>query len=385
MLKIKMKQIVTRIVVAVGIFAGCLVGQAMADTTQNTSLTLVDGWNLKGATVAIDVAQTLAAKNVDGSGNKYASVWTWDTGADNWQVFLPGGDTAGYAGDKGFGQLGTIAPGDGFWVNVNSGQGGEVVLPQYIVKYLPGTGMNAPKQGKTAFQLSIAKASDNSPVSGLTPTLAFVMHMENGMNHATPADTVSESTMPGLYNCTAYYLMASGADMGTWDMEVTAGGEKSMFHPEVGMAMGNTALAQLKGVNDKILNSGTVGNRSYLLFNDGFMSAGMGKYTLKLFLATKESMMNMPAIGMGSTLKDEQGTSWDINTIMVEASTDQTTWIAATEGTTGHWSVEGLTGLTTGQAGIIYVRVTVNGEVKTSDGTATGIAYAPFTVTPSAM
>jgi len=384
MLKKKMKQIVTGVIVSAGLLVGGLVSQGKADVTPSTALTLVDDWNLKGATVAIDVAQTLAAKKDDGSA-KYASVWTWDANVKNWRVFLPGGGTADYASDKGFAQLDIVAPGDGFWVNVNSGQGGEVTLPQYIVKYLPGSGMSAPKQGKTAFQISIAKASDNSPVTGLTPTLAFTMHMENGMNHSTPADLVTEASTPGLYDCTAYYLMASGSGMGTWDMEVNAGGETSLFHPDVAMAMGNTTLAKLKGVDDKILAGTATANRTYMLFNDGLMDAGMGKYTLKLFIATQESMMNMPAIAIGSTLKDDQGASWQIATMQVEASTDQTNWVSGTETAAGHWSIPGIEGLTQGQEGTIYVRLTVNGEVKTSDGAATGTAYAPFKVTPATM
>ena len=49
------------------------------------------------------------------------SVWKWTTvnGSKNWEVYLPEEDTAGaYAAAKGFGQLTTIDPGEGFWVNV---------------------------------------------------------------------------------------------------------------------------------------------------------------------------------------------------------------------------------------------------------------------------
>jgi len=64
----------------------------------------------------------------------------------------------------------------------------------YKVEYVPGTSMTPPMQGKTTFQLSITKTSDNSPAAGLTPTLSFTMHMTNGDTHTTPADLVSEST-----------------------------------------------------------------------------------------------------------------------------------------------------------------------------------------------
>lgn len=263
----------------------------------------------------------------------------------------------------------------------------------YKVEYVSGTGMNAPQQGKTTFQLNITKTSDNSPAAGLTPTLSFTMHMTNGDTHTTPADLVSESTTtPGLYNCTAYYLMASGATMGTWDMSVTVGGETTTFHPDVAMAMGTTTVrATLKGVTDKVLSSSTgtaAENRTYYLFNDGLTSA-MGSYTFKLFIAAKESMMSMPAIGNGSTLHNETNSAWTISSMTVDASTDKTTWLPATAGTiSGHWTIESLSGLISGQTGTIYVRMSVNSEFKTSDGkdlvslpTGTN-GYATFTVTP---
>jgi hypothetical protein len=393
MLKMKMKQMLTRILVTAGIMTACLAGHAMADTTPAAPITLVDGWNLKGATIAIDVAQTFAAKTDDGLANKYASVWTWNTNASagaNWQVFLADGSTENYATSKGFGQLVAINPGDGFWVNVNAGQGGAVTptpyLEQYLVEYLPGTGMSAPTQGKTKFDIKITKESDNSPATGLTPTLTFLMHMLDGTSHSTPADVVSESTTPGVYNCTAYYLMASGPTMGTWDLAVTVGDKTTMFNPEVAMAMGSTTVrASLKGVSDMIMNAmGTASEkRSYYLFHDGLMSAMGGKFTFNLFIATKEGMFNMPAIGSGSTLMDELNAPWLIDAMTVEASTDLTTWLPAQEGSTGHWSIPNLTGLTTGQEGKIYVRMTVNGETKTNDGMETGTGYATFTVTPS--
>jgi hypothetical protein len=164
-----------------------------------------------------------------------------------------------------------------------------------------------------------------------------------------------------------------------------------MFHPDVAMAMGTTTgRATLKGVTDKILSSSTgtaTANRTYYLFNDGLASA-MGSHTFKLFIAAKESMMSMPAIGTGSTLHNETNSAWTISSMTVDASTDGSAWLPATEGTTGHWSIADLTGLMSGQTGTIYVRMSVNSEVKTADGMATSTTgtngYATFTVTPAA-
>jgi len=123
--------------------------------------------------------------------------------------------------------------------------------------------------------------------------------------------------------------------------------------------------------------------RKYFLFRDN-LTGTTGNHTFDLFIATKESMMSYPAVSVGTTLKDETGTDWSVNTMSVEVSTDRTNWIAATDNGNGHWSASGISGLTDGTQGTLYVRLTVNGEQKTDDGNAPdGIAdYAEFKVTP---
>ena len=169
----------------------------------------------------------------------------------------------------------------------------------YKVEYVPGTGMNAPTEGKTTFQLKITKTSDGSPASGLTPTLSFLMTMTSGDQHATPIDLVSESsTTPGTYDCTVYYMMASGATMGTWEMTVTVNDETTKFNPDVAMSMkSDTVKATLKGQNDIISSMSGTEKRSYYIFNDGLTSGmSMGSGTLNLFIAAKDSMMSFPAL-----------------------------------------------------------------------------------------
>jgi hypothetical protein len=77
------------------------------------ALTLASGWNLVGlkASQAMTVAEIVAANPA------VVSVWKWEQGT--WSVSLPGEATPGaYAQGKGFGVLGTINPGEGFWVNL---------------------------------------------------------------------------------------------------------------------------------------------------------------------------------------------------------------------------------------------------------------------------
>lgn len=269
---------------------------------------------------------------------------------------------------------------------------GKVVLTNtYRVEYLPG--MMPAIQGKTSFKIKVVNRSNGTPASGLTLKLMPLMHMPT-RNHATPVDAITDNG-DGTYSCTAYYLMASGPGMGFWELKVMIGSgmsaESATFHPAVGMAMGTTTgRATLKGVADKILSMPTgtaTESRSYYLFNDGLTSS-MGSYSFKLFIATKESMMSYPAVGTGTTLKDEQTASWVVNPITVDASTDTTTWLPATEGTVaGHWTIAGLTGLSSGQTGTIYVRMSVNNEVKSTNGMVTSPTstngYAAFTVTPA--
>jgi hypothetical protein len=254
--------------------------------------------------------------------------------------------------------------------------------PVYKVEYLPGTGMNSPVQGKTAFQLKITKQSDGSAATGLNPSLTLMMHMTNGDSHATPIDSVKESGTPGTYDCTVYYLMASGPTMGTWDMNITVGGETTTFHPDVAMAMGSDTVRTILYGPDDIVTamSGTTYNK-YYIFRDGMISTAMP--TLKLFLSHSENMMmDFTSVSVGSVLSNPTGS---VTSMTVQVSLDGgSTWVAGADDANGHWSISGLMGLVSGQTTTIYVKVTVNGQDKTTNGAAPSStnAYATFLVTP---
>jgi hypothetical protein len=266
----------------------------------------------------------------------------------------------------------------------------------YKVEYVPGTGMNAPTEGKTTFQLKITKTSDGSPATGLTPTLSLLMTMTSGEQHATAIDLVSESgTTSGTYDCTVYYMMASGATMGTWEMTVTVNGETTKFNPDVAMSMkSDTVKATLKGQNDIISSMSGTEKRSYYIFNDGLTSGmSMGSGTLSLFLAAKDSMMSFPALSVGtSALHDETGASWSANPVTVDGSLDGTNWTTGTNTKGGHWSISLMSGIASSVTNTIYVRLSVgkNGgvaEQKTTDGNAVSGSngYQTILVTPSSM
>lgn len=270
--------------------------------------------------------------------------------------------------------------------------------PAYKVAYVAGAGMNAPKEGKTNFQLTITKTSDGSPVSGLTPTLSLLMTMTSGDQHATPVDVVSESTTtPGTYDCTVYYLMASkmmnGTSMGTWKMSVNVNGETTTFYPDVAMSMSSdTVKAILQGQNDIITIMTGTEKRSYYLFNDGLASGmTMGSGTLSLFIAAKDSTMSFPALSSVSTttLHDENGIAWTASPITIEASLDGTNWIfPGTNSKGGHWEINLASGITSSATNTIYVRLSVgeNGDGGTAEMKMNGAdAFQIIHATPGSM
>jgi len=256
----------------------------------------------------------------------------------------------------------------------------------YKVKYIPG--MMPAVQGKSSFQIKVVNLSDGMPTTGLTLKLMPMMHMAT-MKHAAPVDVVTESATPGTYNCTVYYLMASGPGVGFWELKVMIGngmmgmgtGEAATFYPAVGMPMGpNTVRVTLKGQNDIISSMTSTEKRTYYLFRDGL--ATNSTTTLDLFIAAKESMMSYPAVSVGTVLSSPTGT---VTSMTVEASSDGgANWITATDNTKGHWSIPGLSGLVSGATSTIFVKLNVNGEAKTTDGNALSGTndYATFIVTP---
>jgi hypothetical protein len=261
--------------------------------------------------------------------------------------------------------------------------------PTYRVEFIPV--LMSAQVGKSQFKIKVTNRIDKGPVAGLTLELLPLMHMPT-KSHSSPVGAITDNN-DGTYSCTAYYLMASGPGMGFWELKIIIGTESVTFYPSVGMAMGTTTVrGSLKGQNDQILSdpTGTVTeNRSYYLFNDGLTGSISIGYTFNLFIAVKESLMDMPAIGNGTILHDETHAAWTISSMTVDASTDGSSWIPASEGAeTGHWSVNGLSNLTSNATGTIYVRLSVGNGMAVEQKTTNGMSvsgsngYATFIVTP---
>jgi hypothetical protein len=80
-------------------------------TLEYGPLKFANGWNLVG----LKSAQSTTVADFTASTPGIVSLWKWEQG--KWAVCLPGESTPGaYAAAKGFGNLITINPGEGFWV-----------------------------------------------------------------------------------------------------------------------------------------------------------------------------------------------------------------------------------------------------------------------------
>jgi hypothetical protein len=250
------------------------------------------------------------------------------------------------------------------------------VNPKYSLELVSGA---TATEGKSDFKIRVTNRSSGATVAGKNVSLTPKMNMVSSSSHGTPVGTITDNA-DGTYSGNIYYLMASGATMGTWDLKFSVDGETVIFNPSVAMAMGTTPRSTLKGVNDMIGSmTGSASARSYYLFNDGISGS-----TVKLYIAAADdSMMTMfPAISVNSTLHNQSNAAVLVTAMSVEVSTDKTNWTALNDDGTGHWSKTGLAMLSTGMH--LFVRLTVNGEQKTTDGSAVAIgntnAYGDFTL-----
>ncbi len=279
----------------------------------------------------------------------------------------------------------------------------------FKVEYVPG--MMDAMQGKNQFKIRLKDRATNMVVSGENVSLMPMMHMQMH-SHSTPYEACTEDNdTAGTYNCSLYYLMASqmmdGTSMGYWDIKVIIGGmmmngmmmngEEAHFYPPVMMAMGDTALERLKSNNDQIPDMmGMMAARNYFLFKSD-LSGMTDNHSFQLFVAAQESMMKYPAVYPNVTLghmgMDENSDPIMIQDLTVSSMTvkmsttpnDANSWVTADGSSNdGYWTASGITGLTNGTEGTIYVQMEINGEQYSTNGEVADSdnGYAMFTVTP---
>jgi len=230
-------------------------------------------------------------------------------------------------------------------------------------------------EGKSNFTLNV-KDSDGFAINSVVPMMMPMMTMVNGHQHSTPNLGCEETDAEGNASCTLYFSMASGPTMGVWNLGFTLPDSEQVaieFTPTVAMAMGDTKKAKLKGINDMIAGMEMDGmimpaSREYQIYNNGLTGMGDNR-SIELFIATKESMMSYPALVRNQVLNDGSADYELIpTTIEVKVSTDNSSWITATTSGEGAWQATGLSGLVDNQEAILYVKLAVNGEDKTTNG-----------------
>lgn len=244
--------------------------------------------------------------------------------------------------------------------------------------------------GKSVFSVNV-QDDTGSAIANLTPTMTPMMNMAAGHQHSAPHTGCTETDVDGNAECTSYFLMPSemnGVTMGDWSLgfSLSEGSETISFAPVVKMAMGDTALAKLKGDdNDQIpamamqemtMHSMAMDSmemevqteaRTYFIFNNGIMTMGDNS-SVELFLAAKESMMSFPTLTQNLVLNADSANELTIDTLQVQVSSDNATWVNASSQGEGIWKATEITGLTD----TLYVSLSINGETKTTNGQITG-------------
>lgn len=251
-----------------------------------------------------------------------------------------------------------------------------------LTVYIPEDGA---KVGKTIFDINIQE-TDGTAVSSVTPNMLPMMAMTAGHTHSSPHTGCTETDSEGNAQCSVYFLMPSEMNnvvMGKWDLEFSLPDYEEVvnFAPMVTMPMGDTVLAKLKGGADDQMPTMAMtmamadmpmdempaaSPRTYFIFNNGITATGDNR-SVELFLAAKESMKSFPALTAGLTLNANTNSELSIDSadnVVVEVSSDNSTWIPATSKGAGIWRATEISGL----SDKLYVALTVNGERKTTDG-----------------
>jgi len=247
----------------------------------------------------------------------------------------------------------------------------KVVSTNYQFELTP---QSMPMKGKSVFNLKITDNSDSAVVD-ITPTILPMMYMANEHIHSTPHTGCTKTNAQGLSECTSYFVMPSGENIGNWELTFSVGTsgnqEKARFFPSVGMPMGeNTAWLALFGT-DKAL-AGGASNRLYLFYKNDIVEKNSG-HTVKFFIATKELMLNKES---KVVIKD-----WPLledTDVTVKIGTEKTSLIEATSEDNGIWSID-LDGLTVGELNTVYVQLSRDGDIKKHGGNE----IAEFKLTPT--
>jgi hypothetical protein len=253
----------------------------------------------------------------------------------------------------------------------------------YRVEYISPT--DGEFVSRDNFQLKITKLSDGSPASGLASSIVLKPDMVMGsvMGTIWPNATVETGTS-GIYTGRVYYSMETkGLDM-YWKLNVQIGAETAVFYPNIS-AFNMMDTVSVKYSNGTDLTTGST-KRSYRIWRDGLTAGAAGTYDFTVFVSSTDAVNTLPVFA---------GQSWTtaaltLSTVVLQGSIDGTNWFTLTSaGSTGRFSASGLS-MTKGVTGKVYVKLSINGNIYTSNGlafdggtTQTSNAVQVFNVTPN--
>lgn len=294
---------------------------------------------------------------------------------------LDGSDTSGVVVIPGAGSLPTDS-GSRFSDATNSIRTGTKQGETYRFEYVPGA--MAAMEGKSMFQVRVSDlATGTVPASGLSLSLNAKMYMSDKV-HSTPIDGCVEDGSTGTYNCKIFYLMSSAMmdlHMGEWELIVSAGSEADTvkFYPNVGMGMNGNGKKKVSApvTGSMVVDGLTVDTfsdyvmmqtkaRPYYMFKN-MISGTTDDRTVSLYAAVQESMMSFPALEVGQTYNTGMAYTMTAGSVSLEISSDGSSWTAMASDGNGYWSAASLSDA---MASKFYVRLTVNGEVKTTNSAA---------------
>jgi len=245
--------------------------------------------------------------------------------------------------------------------------------------------------GKSVFEITITDSTTGEKTPGVNIEVLPWMTMA-AMEHGTPVESVTDLG-DGNYRVVAYYLMPTNTVTGdTWEIIVKAeGSEIARLPVTVTGSMMDRGL--LKGINDKIMMNSMAANRNYFIFTSTTITGS----TVDLYLATRETMSNHPAVFSGQSLLDETSKNWTVGSVQLDLCTSAFTydsvtpatscggWTTLTDQGDGHFTGNIPAASSGGLMPVFGVRLNVvnatagNNEWKTKDGIAA--ANTAFTAT----
>jgi len=182
------------------------------------SLLLGSGWNLLGH----DRSESFPVSALYSDAGWVSSVWKWDAALQRWQFYTPALDAStlqGYASDRGYGVLGDIFPGDGYWVRVTA-PGSVLVQPGVTVSL--DTAHLAPGWNLVSTGVPTTPAAFySSQGTALSSLWAWDNEQQTYYFYAPSLDALGGSTLSGYSNSQGWLDFdtagkALGAGVGFW-------------------------------------------------------------------------------------------------------------------------------------------------------------------------